>query len=327
MNLRSLAFGVLPGVLIALAGVGCSEDDDDNNNTPALGTIADRVASDPELTSLYAALQATGLDAVVDDPANRLTVFAPTDAAFNQLLSDLGVTSLQGLIDALGIDAVRNIVAYHVLGSEYSSGALSSNYFSSLGTAAGTTDEYLSLYINTSAGVKINQASVTAADIEADNGVIHKIDKVLLPLGMVELLQQNASYSSLISAVLAAEPTVLTALNDPNANLTLLAPNDAAFAQLLTDLGVADLNALVAAIGQDGLTTVLFYHAIGSIAYSSDLTNGSLPTVSGQNLTVDLSSGVRFLDVSGNPATVTVANVRATNGIIHGINAVLVPTL
>ena len=314
-------------MLIALASIGCSEDDDDNNNTPALGTIADRAAADPELTSLVAALQATGLDAVVDDPANRLTVFAPTNAAFDQLLSSLGVTSLQGLIDALGVDAVRNVVAYHVLGSEYASGALSSNYFSSLGTAAGTTDEYLSLYVNTSAGVKVNAANVSAADIEADNGVIHKIDKVLLPLGMVELLQLNPNYSTLIASVLAAENTVLTALNDPNANLTLLAPNNAAFAQLLTDLGVADLNALVAAIGQDGLTTVLLYHAVGVVAYSTDLSNGPLTTVSGQDLTVDLTNGVRFLDVDGDPATVTVANVRATNGIIHGINAVLVPTL
>jgi uncharacterized surface protein with fasciclin (FAS1) repeats len=87
------------------------------------------------------------------------------------------------------------------------------------------------------------------------------------------------------------------------------------------------LNALVAAIGQDGLTTVLLYHAVGVVAYSTDLSNGPLTTVSGQDLTVDLTNGVRFLDVDGDPATVTVANVRATNGIIHGINAVLVPTL
>ncbi|MBI1316868.1 fasciclin domain-containing protein [bacterium] len=327
MKFHNWVFGALSVLAIGFSGIGCSEDDDNNNNTPALGTIADRAAADPELTSLVAALQATGLDALVDDPTQRLTVFAPTNAAFDQLLSDLGLTSLDELVSTLGVDAVTNIVAYHVLATEQASGSLTTSYANTLGTAAGTTDEYLSLFVNTASGVKINEANVTAADIEADNGVIHKIDKVLLPLGLVELLQINPNYSTLVAAVLAADPAVLTAVNDPNANLTVLAPNNAAFTALLAALGVNDLAGVIGAIGQDGLTTVLLYHAIPSVVYSSDLTNGPVATAAAQNVTVDLSSGVRFVDTNGDAASVTVANVRGTNGIIHGINAVLLPQL
>lgn len=316
---------------LSIFAIACDDDDDDNNNpTPAdVTTIAELAVADPELATLLAALQATGLDAVVADENANLTVFAPDNDAFQALLDALQVPDLAGLVNLVGADAVTEILKYHVIGTEVKSGDLSNGYATTLGMNA--RGEMMSMYINIDNGVVINNdaATVTQADIDADNGVIHKINAVILPPTIADLLIPNPDYSVLIDAVLAADASVLDALTDKDGVWTLFAPDNDAFVDLLGELGVSDLAGVLVAVGQDGLTDILFYHVLGDEVTSSEVMTGtgiqtalSTGTI---DIAVDANGGVTITDGSGDVATVEAVDIQGSNGVVHRINEVILP--
>jgi transforming growth factor-beta-induced protein len=162
--------------------------------------------------------------------------------------------------------------------------------------------------------VFVNQAQVTLADLNADNGVVHVLDAVVLPVETVVDVAIDNSFTSLAAAVIKAE--LLPALTNPFGTFTVFAPTNAAFDNLATALGT-DLNGI---LNLPNLGDVLLYHVVGSVALSTDLTNGAVPTLLGQNVTIDLTNGVKV-----NDANVTTADVLADNGVVHVIDAVLLP--
>jgi transforming growth factor-beta-induced protein len=162
--------------------------------------------------------------------------------------------------------------------------------------------------------VFVNQAQVTLADLNADNGVVHVLDAVVLPVETVVDVAIDNSFTSLTAAVIKAE--LLPALTNPFGTFTVFAPTNAAFNNLATALGT-DLNGI---LNLPNLGDVLLYHVVGSVALSTDLTNGAVPTLLGQNVTIDLTNGVKV-----NDANVTTADVLADNGVVHVIDAVLLP--
>ena len=131
-------------------------------------SIYDIVSNSNDHTTLKTAIDACALDVVLSDPGS-LTLFAPTDAAFN-LLPAGTVTALLNDIPQL-----TDILKHHVVGASVMSGMLSNNQV--VTTLLGTD---VIVTINTN-GVFIDNAQVTVADIVADNGVVHVIDAVLLP--------------------------------------------------------------------------------------------------------------------------------------------------
>jgi uncharacterized surface protein with fasciclin (FAS1) repeats len=131
-------------------------------------SIYDIVSNSVDHTTLKVAIDACGLDGVLSDP-NSLTLFAPTDAAFD-LLPTGTVTAL--LAD---IPQLTDILKHHVVGASVLSSALSNGQV--VTTLLGTD---VTVTIN-SMGVYIDNAMVTVADITADNGVVHIIDAVLIP--------------------------------------------------------------------------------------------------------------------------------------------------
>jgi transforming growth factor-beta-induced protein len=128
-------------------------------------------------------------------------------------------------------------------------------------------------------------------------------------------------------AALTKVPALLTAA-DSDGNLTVFAPTDAAFRALYTALGVDDMDELAATIGNDKLAEVLQHHIAGARVFSSDLASGPVPTLN-QNVSVDVA-GLKITDANGSsPAASLVPsllNVHATNGVIHVIDKVLIPT-
>ena len=129
--------------------------------------IVDTAVSNGSFNTLVAAIQAAGLVDTLKGPG-PFTVFAPTDEAFNKLPA--------GTVDALlqDIPKLTKILTYHVV-----SGKVLAADVVKLKTA--TTVEGSDVKIDASNGVKINDATVAAADVDADNGVIHVIDTVLIP--------------------------------------------------------------------------------------------------------------------------------------------------
>lgn len=297
--------------LIAVIGIGmftltsCEKDDnnDDNMvNTPK--SIAAIASADPQFSILVEALIKADLATTLSQ-SGTYTVFAPTNSAFNALFTQLGVSG----IDQLSADALRPILLYHVLGTKAVSTGLSSGYVTTLSPAVG--GRFVSLKVDVASGVKLNSASnVTTADIAASNGVIHIIDKVLLPPTVADLAVANSSFTTLVSALSGAG--LVPALSDPKGTFTVFAPTNEAFAQLT-------------AVPSD-LKPILLYHVLGSTVYANQVATGYAKTLSAymthpMDIYINTASGVKI----NNTASVVVADVVGTNGVIHVIDKVLLP--
>ncbi|MCZ4407777.1 fasciclin domain-containing protein [Cryomorphaceae bacterium 1068] len=267
-------------------------------------TVYDIIVESDDHTTLEAAVNAAELDGALQD-GEALTVFAPTDAAFAALPENL-VNAL--LEDPTG--TLAEVLLYHVVGSIAPSSTLTQDQ-------AITTLFGEDVIVDLVGGVFINGAEVTVADIPAINGVVHVIDAVLVPEGattILDIVANSDDHNTLETAVIAAE--LDGTLSGPG-TFTLFAPTDAAFDALPS--GVLDI---LLADPTGALADVLLYHVAGSIELAADLSDGQvIPTVNGQDVTVSIVGE----DVFINDAQVTVANLPAINGVVHVIDAVLVP--
>lgn len=298
----------------------CSNDDDNGNNTTT-NTIADFVAGNSDYTSLLAALEAADLVATLDG-TTQFTVFAPNNAAFDAFLSANGFAALEDV----PVDTLRNILLNHVVSGAVQSGDLSTGYFNS-NAVFGTTGLNLSLFIDTSNGVRINGvSSVTTADISVDNGVIHAVDAVIGIPTIVTQATANPDFSSLADALAAANDGTIDYIallsGTDNSPFTVFAPNNDAFTALLNALGATTVNDLP----QSVLQLVLNYHVIvNANVQSGDLTNGPVTTFQGEDITVSVDNGPQIIDATGIAANVIAADVQTGNGVIHAIDKVLLP--
>jgi transforming growth factor-beta-induced protein len=270
----------------------------------------------PTFFNLTMALVKTNLLSTV--ARNQLTVLAPSDEAFKELFKELGVRGIRDL----SAEQLRPILLYHVIQGKVFSSQLTPGFVPTLNGAA--------VEVKLDEGVMFNDANVVFANIRALNGVIHVIDKVLLPptQNLVEkALSFDPEFSILVQAVQAAGLAETLATGGP---FTVFAPTNAAFVALLGELGFPSLEALVDAIGLDGLTKVLLYHVVDGRVYSSDLPAGplSVTTLSGNSFTVDASM-LKITDFNGRGAGLipSLLNVQATNGVIHVIDRVILPQL
>ena len=234
------------------------------------------------------------------------TLFAPTDQAF----ADAGI-DLTALDTPEGKTALTDILLYHVVGSAVPASAVTDCM-----SATAVNGQPLSFTVGE--GVMVNDANVTLADVNTSNGVIHVIDKVLSPSATPNNIPRTAQctgiHDSLVSAVIQAE---LLATLQGDGPFTLFAPTDQAFA----DAGI-DLAALDTPEGKTALTDILLYHVVASAVPSSAVTECMTATaVNGQPLAFTVGDGVMV-----NGATVTLADVNTSNGVIHVIDKVLTPT-
>ena len=230
------------------------------------------------------------------------TLFAPTDAAISALPGEL----IQQLLNDPGL--LEDVLAYHVAGGQ----ALSTN-LSNEQVIRTLLDKNIKVTIN-NGDVFINDAKVIVADIITDNGVVHVIDAVLLPKTTVVDIINNSEEHFVLSSILS-----LTGLDDAlsgNGPFTVFAPTDDAFEAIPEDV----LAAIVA--DESILTSILTYHAIGAKALSSELSDGQeIVTLNGAKVKITINNDGVFV----NDAKVTVVDLVADNGVVHVINAVLLP--
>ncbi|NJO91620.1 MAG: fasciclin domain-containing protein [Chloroflexia bacterium] len=250
--------------------------------------------------TLVAALVETDLlDVVIN---NELTVFAPTDAAFAELgLNPGNIGAVPGLAD---------ILLYHVVGGRVYSYNLTPGFVPTLNSAA------VEVKLNGRTAT-INNANLPARNIEALNGVVHIVDKVLLPptMDIVDLAISFApEFSTLVNAVVQAELVDVLKGDGP---FTVFAPTNEAFEKLGIDLST---------LSKEDLTAILLYHVVPGRVYSSDLSTGSVATLNG-DIYIDLSDLTIKDNGSIDKANLIAAllNVQATNGVIHVIDKVLLP--
>jgi transforming growth factor-beta-induced protein len=274
-----------------------------NNVVLPVETVAD-VAIDNGFTTLVAAVIQAELLPALTNPLSNLTVFAPNNDAFQDLVDEIGVTIPQ----LLSLPELSEILLYHVLGTEVPSSAVTNGAI----VQPLSTLNTLKLTATTSGDVFLNQAEVIAVDITASNGVVHVIDAVVLPIETVADLAIDNGFSTLVSAVVKAE--LLPALSDPFSEYTVFAPTNQAFSDLATALNT-DINGILAL---PNLADVLLYHVVDGAVLSTQLTNGPVGTLSGEDIIVSLASGVKI-----NDANVILADVEADNGVAHVLDKVL----
>lgn len=280
----------------------------------AEGDLVDVASGNEDFSILVSALvEAELVTALQGD--GPFTVFAPTNEAFASLLSQLNISAE----DLLAHPQLSEVLLYHVVSGKVLSTDLSD----------GMTAETLqgeSLTVDLSMGVKINDSIVSLADLDATNGVIHVIDQVLVPESfvleteaelpsIVDIALGNEDFSMLVSLLQKAD---LVGVLQGEGPFTVFAPTNAAFEDLLNALDVTP-EALMA---QPDLSKVLLYHVLSGKVMSTDLENGmTAPTVNGENISVDLTDGVKI-----NTSSVTSADIEASNGVVHVIDSVLVPS-
>ncbi len=306
---KNLRLFMVIGLVAMIGFTSCEEEEEkDEVMETEEETIVDVASSEDSYSILVEALEKADLASTLkgDGP---FTVFAPTNAAFESLLEDLGVGSL----DDLSADQLEPILLYHVVSGEVMSSDLSNGYVPTL--SPGADDTQASLLVNTDDGVMLNSSSsVTSADIEADNGVIHEIDEVLMPPTVVDMAINNNNFSTLVDAVLKAG---LADTLSGEGKFTVFAPTNAAFEDLLSSLSASSLDDLTA----EDLMPILKYHVVSGNVLSSDLSSGRVTTLNGNDIAVDVSSSVMI----NGKSSVTTADIQGTNGVIHVIDKVLLP--
>ncbi len=312
------------------------------------GTIADIVVSiatreNPEFSILLAAVQAAdpSIVAALANPDANLTVFAPTDRAFVALLNGLGLSAEQLLANRT---LLNNVLRYHVVEGRISAAAA----IEAQGNFVPTLLRGDDLLVSASNGVVyVDSSRVITTDINADNGVIHVIDTVLVPdrvnaanataanrARIAEAIAQNergyrtiygnllkfaeaGQFTILLAAVQNADRGVIDALDSMDSNLTVFAPTDAAFLAAFNALGLEP-----AAVIADRalLTNVLLYHVLPGRVFRGDLRTGDVATLQGATVRITAGAAPRV-----NDARIVQTNVPSANGVIHVIDAVLLP--
>jgi uncharacterized surface protein with fasciclin (FAS1) repeats len=322
MRLTSLSL-----LTLATLVSGCSDDDEPIVNEP--GSILETAQATPSLSTLVAAVEFASdngdLVNLLASPGT-LTVFAPTNAAFDALAVELtGTPGATGadLLTTANKPLLRSVLQYHVLTTTVKAAGIP--FGKPITSAEGSVFKIDSGSPPTITDGRNRLSKITATDIEASNGVVHLIDKVILPAdkNIVQTAQALAAgspgeFGILVEAVVAAD--LATTLSGPGP-FTVFAPTDAAFAALLAELGVTK-SALLA--DKPLLTKVLTYHVVSGRVFKADVPVGArIGTV--QTGTFSISAALEITDARSRTSKIVGTDTLTSNGVIHVIDKVLLP--
>ncbi len=267
--------------------------------------IVDTAVSAGSFNTLAAALKAAGLvDTLKGD--GPFTVFAPTDEAFAKLPAG----TVEMLLRPENKNLLISVLTYHVVPGKVMAEQV-------VGLNGAETVNGQRVRVNASGGkVMVDGATVVKTDIAASNGVIHVIDSVILPSdkNIVETAVGAGSFKTLAAALEAAG--LLSAL-EGDGPFTVFAPTDEAFAKL----PAGTVETLLKPENRDRLKSILLYHVVAGRVYSEDvMTLTSAKTLQGSTVDISTKSGVKI-----DNAKVLKTDINATNGVIHVIDAVILP--
>jgi transforming growth factor-beta-induced protein len=280
-----------------------------------LPSIAEIAAADENFSTLVAALDAAGLVGVLAGEG-EFTVFAPTNDAFAALPD--------GTVEALLEDPegdLTQILLYHVV-----DGVALAEAVVELDSVTTIQGEAVSIEIVDGSVILNGEVEVIITDIEASNGVIHVIDGVLLPPAMMpeaealqtiaEIAAADENFSTLVAALEAAG---LVEVFAGEGEFTVFAPTNDAFAALPE----GTIEALLADPEGD-LTNILLYHVVdGAVLAETVVTLDAATTLLGEDVTITVTEDGRVL--LNDSVEVIITDIIASNGVIHVIDAVLLP--
>ncbi len=309
----------------AMALSSCTDNDDTIVQTD--DTITGIASRNSDLSVLVQALTKADLATTLQG-AGPFTVFAPTNTAFNTFLTANGYANL----DAVPVPALKEILLNHVISGEFESTDLVNNtYIKTLAKGSASTTNTLSMYVNTTSGVRLNGvSSVTTANVLATNGVIHIVNAVIGLPTIVTHATANPNFTSLVGALTGPGQPNFVSILSGTGPFTVFAPTNTAFANLTTELAAIPFTP-----STSQLTSVLQYHVINGNVLASSLPTvvaggGVVPTLNTQNITISLTGGPKITGTFSptRPASNIVAtDVQCSNGVIHVLDKVLLPVL
>jgi transforming growth factor-beta-induced protein len=267
--------------------------------------LVDTASADPRFKTLVAAVSAAGL---VDTLKGKgpFTVFGPTDRAFAKLPKG----TLDTLLKPENQSQLKDILLYHVVpGNLPAAEVVKKSLFT---TASGGTV----LVEVKGSKVTVNGINIVSTNILASNGIIHVLDAVVIPpKDIVDIASASPSLKTLVAAVKAAGLVDTLKGKGP---FTVFAPTDQAFAKLPK----GTLEFLLKPENKEQLTNILLYHVTSAELTAADVAKMNLiDTAMGQPVKVELKGNRVMI----NNAMVTITNIKASNGVIHVIDTVLLP--
>jgi uncharacterized surface protein with fasciclin (FAS1) repeats len=267
--------------------------------------IVDTAVAAGSFQTLAAALQAAGLvDAMKGE--GPFTVFAPTDEAFSKLPAG----TVDTLLKPENKPMLTAILTYHVAPGRFEADDVMAR--TNLATLNGQRID-----IDARRGVRVDNANVIKADIECANGVIHVIDRVILPSSesILETATKAGSFQTLAAAVRTAGLVEALSGDGP---FTVFAPTDAAFAKL----PAGTVENLLKPENRHQLVEILKYHVVPGRIYANDaLVAETAKTAQGSRIRFSVASGSLMV----NGASIVRPDLEATNGVIHVIDEVILP--
>jgi len=305
-----------------------------DEQTASAAPLMDVLSERDGLSTFFSAMEQSNLSEILQEGDH--TILAPTDTAFAATLDELELTAEELLNDSELLETILNnhIVKGALVYADVA--ALDGQTVETLG------GEILTITINEDESITLNdETQVIEVDIVASNGVIHVLDDVLLPvdlhdlqddmeaaeaetptpepvvINLVEAIITNSDLSTLAAALIRTE---LIATLDGEEAYTLFAPDNLAFDTKLRELGLT-FDDLIADTGQ--LSQILTYHVIEGALFADDLQDGEIETLNGSTLTIQVTDDGTVLV---NDVAVKTANIETTNGVIHIIDSVLLPS-
>ena len=302
MNYNIKHYSLLISLLLlaTLLITACSDDNSISGPNQDLD-IVETMQDSGDFSTLLSI--ATDLGLVETLKNNELTILAPTDEAFEALPD--------GLLDELTDEQLTEIITYHLV-----AGSVVTSDIGETQDAVTMQGESIFFQNNGSSIIINGTASVALADLSATNGVVHAVNQVLLPDEYGTVVDNAVKRYNLSTLVgLLTDRGLVSTLADTDADYTVFAPTNAAFSAIRTTLGV---------FTEAQVDSTLLYHVLDSAVLSSQLSESqSVATLNnGEEILIEVSEGVVTINGS---ATVQVADVNSTNGVIHIIDEVLIP--
>ena len=313
---------LLSALIIIFSLQSCSNDDEDYDIAPK--TIVEKIDSSMNYTYLAYALQKTNLVSILNG-TDKYTLMAPSNMAIIEFLMNNGYNN----IDEVPENLLKQILLNHVIKGELEYRDIESGYYKTVALSEASLSP-LSIYINqVNMSVTLNgQSRITQGNVRASNGIIHAVNRVIPLPSLVTFVTADTNLSNLADALTRKDLTVdfVTTLNikndTPPAPFTVFAPNNQAFIDLLTELGLQQLSD----IDEPTLKSTLNYHVIGETnALSTDLSDNLQLNTLGGPITANISGGATLTDGNNRTSKIVAVDIQATNGVIHVIDKVILP--
>ncbi len=313
--------------LSLLLAMACSKKETGSTPEP-MQNVAEQLEAEGDFSLYLEALEQAAL--LTELQAENITLLAPDDSAMSKFLYDRGLNGLSEMKLLMGETNFRQFWQYSLINARIRAYDFENSY---LPTAAlNRKGENVYLYSHRQ-GYHISfngqVASISEADIEAPNGIIHRLDAVLSPATLRTLVLANPQFSNLMTCINYPGINLNVILNQENQSYTLLAPTNDAYAEFFgnNNMGLVSLQSFYYHFGVDGLSDIMSYHLLSGHITAESFSNRQYSTLyGGAKLTIEKDGAtIKVIDSQQREASLQLTNISAVNGTLHSLNRVLLP--